>query len=316
MKLFELLTEKQLPSEAAAKQVERQKLATKIELDPKTFQDMLLHCGVATESNIKQKFNEFVSMFPKECTLLNAKRESGIGPGEILLSFIFDNITLGGKNSPIDVFMDGKPFAEAKGGSPIKSENAISNFKITKDSSKAVTQVLSDLKKFNEMYKDKTGEDLPDWKGEIACTPESLKKWRSINLSELEVDEDRVKHKPINLQLYRDGKLFKKGEDEALANIETGKKSINSILKDLINQDVTVEIDEDINTLDKIEQRWVDKAMEEYVEGKTFILFSTGKNDESKPPKIVHVGDIHRDAIGLYCTTRNQPYAKIFLGKL
>ena len=314
MKLSEILMERQLPTEEAVKFAERRKLAAKIELDDDTFQKMLAYCTSATQDNIKEGFNKFVAAFPKECALLDRRRESGIGVGEAILTFLFDNITLGGKNSPIDVFMDGSPFAEAKGGDLNKADNAICNFKITKDSAKAVTQVLADLKKFNEMYKDKTGEDLDGWRGENECTTVSLKQWRSINLTELEVDEEAIKHKPINLQLYRDGKLFRKGEDEVLANIEKNRKSVNSILKDLINQDSTIEIDEDIDTLDKIEQRWVDKVMEEYVEGKTFILFSSG--DNSKPPRVVHVGDIHRDAIGLYCTHRNQPFAKIFLDKL
>ena len=43
-----------------------------------------------------------------------------LGPGEMLAWFIFDNITLGGKNSSVDLLVDGMPFAEMKAGTITK----------------------------------------------------------------------------------------------------------------------------------------------------------------------------------------------------
>lgn len=260
----------------------------------------------ASEANFMPQFNSFVDSFPGEVSLIEKNRPDGVGPGEFTSYFIFNNIGLGGKNSPIDLFLDGKEWAEAKAGAPLGSDT-LTNFKITKDSAKAVSQIMQDLRDFNDKYLEITGEDLPGWRGESELKAEILRDWDDINLKQLAKTATDGSKKPIDLVLKKDGDLLQKGDSDPILNVKK-EKSVQP-LKNLITGGKII-VDDRIESLETIVRAWAEKAHEEYVDGKKFVLFSS---KTGKLPKCRFVGEITPDMIGLYNTHRQQPWAQVYL---
>lgn len=261
----------------------------------------------ATAANFVSSFNDFSSKFPAEASLVNKNKIDGIGTGELLSYFIFNNVGIGGKNAPIDLYLDGKEWAEAKGGAPIGSDT-LSNFKITKDSADAVNQIMSDLQAFNDKHAEITGEDLPGWTKPDELKAEVLRSWSDINLADMAKDAKGGSKKPIGLTLKKDGNLVQKGDDEPILNVKKDKSI--APLRNLIDGAGKIVVDSRIETLDKIISAWAEKAHEEYVAGKRFVLFSA---KSGKPTTARYVGMITPDMIGLYNTHRQQPWAEIYL---
>lgn len=263
----------------------------------------------ASDSSIMSAYNSFVSNFPKEAKAIDRMKPEGVGPGELILYFVFDNVGIGGKNAPIDIYLDGKEYAEAKGGKTKDGGKALTNFKITKDSAKAVTQLLKDLEEFNDKHMEITGEDLPGWRGANELTQKTLLSWVDIDLKKMAAEMKGGSKKPIDLILKKDGDITRKGESDAVVNVMT-TKSIAPLRK-LIDASSTAAVEDKISTLDKIVKRWVSKAFEEYVDGKKFALFLVGQGD--KAPAMKHFGKLTQDMVGLYTTHRNQPWAEVYL---
>lgn len=288
----------------AGKQKGREALLKAAGLSAQDFAKMQPYFKKATAGNLMPAYNAFIDAFPAAASKLNATKPEGVGPGEMVLYFVFDNIGIGGKNSSIDIYLDGKEFAETKGGRK-RGGSELNNFKVTKDGDKAVTQLLKDLAKFNDKHEEITGEELPDWKGSGAATTDSLRAWKKIDLKKLAKETAGGSKKNIDLVLKKDGDLLRKGETDPLMNVKTGK-SITPIKK-LISGDGAVAVDDAISTIDKIEQRWVEQAFSDYIEGKRFVLVETGNL------KIRFFGKLTKDMLGLDYTNRNQPYAVVNL---
>jgi hypothetical protein len=260
----------------------------------------------ASVTSFISTFNAFVDAFPAETGLIEKSRPDGTGPGEFTAYFIFNNIGVGGKNAPIDLYLDGKEWAEAKAGAPI-GDDTLSNFKITKDSAEAVTQIMQDLKDFNDKYAQITGEDLPDWRSASELKTDTLRDWADINLKDLAKDNKDGSKKPIDLILKKDGDLLQKGDEEALLNVKKDKST--APLKALISGGKVV-VDDRLESLETIVKAWAEKAHEEYVDGKRFVLFAS---KSGKLPRCRFVGNITADMIGLYNTHRQQPWAEVYL---
>jgi hypothetical protein len=256
----------------------------------------------ASAANIKDDYNKFLKAFPSEARAINALKPDGIGPGEILLYFVFDNVGIGGKNAPIDIYIDGREFAEAKAGG--RSGTTLTNFKITKDSDKAVTRVLKDLEDFNDSYHEIHGEDLPGWRGANELKPNTLRGWVGIDLKDM-ADSSTGSKKAIDLVLKTDGDLMRKGSSDPIVNVKTA--TTIAPIKKLISADSKVAVDAKISTLDKIVKRWVDQAFDDYVGGKKFALM------DKDTLEIKHFGELTKDMVGLYTTHRNQPWAEVYL---
>lgn len=293
----------------ASKQKGRTQIATAIELSGEELSKVSDYFTKATPSNIMVKYNKFLTDFPVVAKAIDKIKPEGVGPGEFILYFLFDNIGIGGKNAPIDVYMDGKEWAEAKGGDPVGS-NTLTNFKITKDSSKAVTQLMSDLEAFNTSYSEITGDDLEGWRGANELTTNTLRKWASINLSKLAKESTGGSKKPINLVLKKDGDLLRKGDEDPVMNVNKAK-SVAPIKKLISGEGAEVAVDKSIDTLDKIVKKWAETAYNDYASGKRFLLFVGSKG--SRLPMMKYNGHLSKDMIGLYMTHRNQPWAEVYL---
>ena len=263
----------------------------------------------ATDANMKNHYNNFLAAFPKEAKAIDRLKPDGVGPGELILYFVFDNVGIGGKNAPIDIYLNSKEYAEAKGGDTREGGNILTNFKITKDSAKAVTQLMRDLEDFNAKHSEITGEDLPGWRGANELTPKTLISWADIDLKEMAASNKEGSKKPIDLVLKKNGDLIRRGVDDPIVNVKTDKSV--APIKKLIDASSKVAVDDKISTLDKIVKRWVDQAFIDYVEGKKFVLFLGAKGD--RLPQMKFIGQLTKDIVGLYCTHRNQPWAEVYL---
>lgn len=290
-------------SSPAAKKAGRQSIAKAAAIKPDVFSQMAPYFKKATTANIQRAYNDFVGAFPAAAEAINALKPDGVGPGEMVLYFVFDNVGIGGKNAPIDIYLDGKEFAEAKMGKR-RGTDGLCNFKITRDSDKSVTMVMKDLEDFNDAYSSITGEDLEGWRGPNELSVKTIGALRDIDLKVLAADSKGGSKKAINLILKKDGDLLRKGSDEPIVNINK-TKSIAPI-KSLINGDADVTVDSKIDTFTKIEKRWVDQAFIDYIDGKKFALF----DDKLR---MRFFGALTKDMVGLYMTHRNQPFAEVYL---
>lgn len=251
--------------------------------------------SVATLQNFRSCFNNFVTHYPLVARRISDYRPDGIGPGEMIAWFIFDNITLGGKSALQDLLADGIPFAEMKGGTPNKSLGTLDNFKITRDSDDAVNQLISDMDEFNTAYKKLTGHDLEGWYSASEVKTSCLSKWASIDLTDMEPAE--LRPKPVVIQ--PDGSIT---DDTGNFIGHVSDPAIGSMLQQsllLSGPEYTLGRTRDIVV------RWAKTAMENYVEGKTFALVN------SRTLELQHFGPINLQQIDLYCIHRNQPWARI-----
>ncbi|MBT9137643.1 MAG: hypothetical protein DDT31_00181 [Syntrophomonadaceae bacterium] len=294
---------------SAAKYRGRQQIAAAAAIDQQTFSMVATQFTRATATNILQKYNTFLAEYPSVAKTIDKIKPDGIGPGEFILYFLFDNVGIGGKNAPIDVYLNGEEWAEAKGGDPIDGGNTLTNFKITKDSSKAVTQIMKDLEDFNVTYNEITGEDLPGWRGANELTTNTLRSWVDINLTTLSRETAVGSKKPINMVLKTDGDLFRKGDEDPVINVNKTKST--AAIKKLISDDNEVVVDKSVDTLEKIVRKWASAAYDDYAAGKRFLLFVGSKG--TRLPVMKYNGYLSKEMIGLYATHRNQPWAEVYL---
>ena len=73
---------------------------------------------------------------------------TGFGPGEILLYFLCDTVTLSGFKSQIDAHVDGKPLAEIKAVRPSNKPNWYYDFRFGADASEPNHQFLFEVRNF------------------------------------------------------------------------------------------------------------------------------------------------------------------------
>jgi hypothetical protein len=243
-------------------------------------------------------FNEFVTAFPSQSKAINALKSDGVGPGEMLAYFIFDNIGVGGKNASIDLMIDGSPFAEVKGGNA-SSGSKIDDFKLSKDGDPAVTGLLKDLSKFNDKHAEITGELLPGWDNVSEIPATKLRSWRDIDLEELAKNSTGGSKTDISLILKKNGDLLRKGETDPIMNVKTGKST--APIKKLIDGSTKAAVDASISTIDKIEERWAEAIIKGYAKDKNFALL------DSKTLKLVFFGRLKKNMLGILRTTRGQP---------
>lgn len=272
-----------------------------------SLEDAAEHFINATHENFKDSFNKFVKAFPEASEKISKNRPDGIGPGEMLAWFIFDNITLGGKNSSVDLLVDGMPFAEMKAGTITKKTNTLDYFKIAKDTDPSVNLILNDLVKFNEMHSAITGNDLPGWEGVSSIKVTALALWESINLTVLQRITPAAKKRKY-VPIDPDGTVLHVNEESRVGSIDDPDLAIK--LKALLAEETPVRVDKTIDTLRKIVDRWKTQVFTDYVGGKTFALIDTSTFT------MHHFGGISPNVLGLYRVHRNQPWARIYLDKL
>lgn len=290
-------------SSPAAKAKGRSAICFAVGITDELYTAMQPYFKKATAANVLTGYNAFLKAFPKEAKAINALKPDGVGPGELIFYFVFDNVGIGGKNASIDIYIDGKEWAEAKAGG--RSGTTMNNFKLGRDSDKSVTQIMKDLEDFNDMYLSIHGEDLPGWRGANELTVNTLRSWADIDLKQKAADSKGGSKKSVDLILKKDGDLLRKGEEDPIMNVNKAKSV--APLKKVISGDAKVAVDDKISTLQKIIDRWKDLVFQEYVGSKRFAIL------DKNTLELKHFGELTKDMVGLYTTHRNQPWAEVYL---
>jgi hypothetical protein len=276
-----------------AKKAGRATIAKIAEFPPATVQKMQAFIGKKATSpdQMMKVFNAFVDAFPKEARIISTNRNQQVGPGELVFYYVFDNIGVGG-NQNIDLFLNGKPFAEVKAGDVMtrRGEKCVEKFELSPGNHPAVRKILKAFKDFNEAYKDENdGDDLPGWESEDHVNISPLFKWRDLSLSG---------SGGMDLTLKTSGDLLKKGEDDPVLNVNKAKSV--APLKKLLDEPAEAA---DIN--DAIDD-WAETIGDTYVKDKLFFLLDNSKM------RCVYAGNITSDNLDLMAIWRGRPIARVY----
>jgi hypothetical protein len=259
---------------------------------------------VATHKNFQARYNAFVDAFPEEAKRLSDHRPDGVGPGEMVAWFVFDNLTLGGKNSSIDLLIDGKPFAEMKGGAYTISSNSLDNFKLSKDGDQAVIQLLADLELFNSTYRKITGYNLSQWTpGKVGL--KVLRTWENIDLIELAKIHRGPARERMMLPIDPNGDVWSLDAEQRVTNL--GAPDALRKITEIVQSDRRIAVDSNVSTLSKIIERWRKQVFADYLDGKKMALVN------NKTMRMEFFGHLTEEMVGLYCVGRNQPWARVNL---
>ena len=262
------------------------------EISPAVVKKMAAYIGKKAKSpeQVMRDFNAFVEAFPKEARIISTNRNQQVGPGELVFYYIFDNIGVGG-NQNIDLFIDGKPFAEVKAGDVMTrdGQRCVEKFELSPGNHPAVRKILKDIKAFNEAYRDENdGEDLPGWKSEDTVNTTPLTKWRDIELSGAG---------GLELKLKQSGDLVK-DEDEVVLNVNKARSV--APLKKLLDEP------SDNVGIRSIIDEWAESIGKTYVKDKLFFLL------DNKKMTCVYAGEITADKLDLLAIWRGRPIARVY----
>jgi hypothetical protein len=252
------------------------------------------------DRNVKTVYNTFVTSCPDEAARINEQRPDGVGPCELITAFVADNVTLGGKNSPIDFYRDGKPWAEGKAGRLNVRLQALEDFKITSDSSSATVSLMSDLTYLNEVHTERTGTSLPGWRGPGALSASTLNSMSDFSLSTLPPVVGS-----ITFKLMPCGTVSLPGQGVVGNIYEDGVRC----LLNLIGEATPSPIDPERTTYRQVVTRWVSKAFDDYLQDKKMALFN------SATLQMMYFGKLDPSQVDLLRTHRQQPWARVHLKK-
>ena len=234
----------------------------------------------ANINTFKKQVNKFVDNNPSFAKALYEKTiedhyPKGIGPGEILCDFIFDDVNLGGGSESVDLLKGSTPFAEVKAGELRKAQNAITNFKFGTDGANAYLELVDDLKKFVNYYNDQIDPDNPikiEKYSEISSSTMNMLRQLG-DLSEIKSDFPK---KGIPMSLKKGGDINVQSKN--VTNID--KETLPADLKDVYNHaGGLVTVDETISSMDKIEMKWKESILKSEIGDKPFIFFDNSKKD-------------------------------------
>ncbi len=278
-----------------AKKAGRATIAKIAEFSPVTLKKMQPYIGkkATSAAQMMKDYNAFVEAFPKEARIISTNRNQQVGPGEMVFYFIFDNIGVGG-NQNIDLFLNGKAFAEVKAGDVIARRGAkcVEKFELSPGNHPAVRKILKAMKDFNAAYKEENdGDDLPGWKSEDDINISPLLKWRDIKLSGTG---------GLDLTLKPSGDLVKKDEDDAVLNVNKAKSV--APLKKLLDEPT------DVKSMDEIIDEWAQAIADTYVNDKLFFFLDNNKMT------CFHVGKVTADNLDLMAIWRGRPIARVYPG--
>ena len=291
------------PQNPSVKKIGREELADAVNLPLRKLKPLFVKAEPGT---FLANYNSFVSKYPAEAKVISGLRPDGVGPGELIAWFVFDNIQLGGKNSSIDLVIDDVGFAEVKGGAYEVSTHALCGFKITKDSDPAVNLLARDLDEFNATYCKITGSPLTGWNpGNILTT--TLRSWEKIDLKKAAKQYAGPIRGSIRLTVHANGDVYQDGNDTTLGNWQD--KSFQEQLRKFMLSDIKIAVNNHTSTLQRVIGRWKQQAYTDYLKGKRFALVNTASL------KMEYLGELTVEMIGLYRIARNQPQARIFLPK-
>lgn len=236
-------------------------------------------------SNIKDKINFFVESFPLESKKLLNVSPSGLGPGEILLYFLCDDLVLSGFKSQIDASINGKPFAEVKAVRPSNKPDWYYDFRFGVDASEANHQFLSDV---NNFVNHTNNPALLE--SELEITRTKISELRKISLN---VDEFSLNLRIINGEIYVGAKRICKRSDIDFA----------SKIQDVLDK-ASIKTP---NVFNEIEDRYFESVINSPIGNHDFIFF------DRNSAKCIYYGKIKQDMLAIERITQGKikPFIKL-----
>lgn len=236
-------------------------------------------------TDIKSKINLFVESFPLEAKTLLNMSISGFGPGEILLYFLCDNLTLSGFKSQIDASVNGKPFAEVKAVKPSNKPNWYYDFRFGVDASEPNHQFLFEVRNFvNHTNNPALLEN------ELEITRTKITELRKIALN---VDEFSLNLKVINGDVYANNtKICKRSDIDFASKIQEAMDKVSSKTP---------------SYFEEIEDRYFNSVVNSPIGSHDFIFF------DRTTAKCIYLGKITKDMLAIERITQGKikPFVKL-----
>lgn len=235
--------------------------------------------------NVPDKINYFVESFPIESKRLLNLSVSGLGPGEILLYFLCDNLTLSGYKSQIDASVDGSEFAEVKAVLPSNKPNWYYDFRFGVQASEPNHQLLLDVRNFVNHT-----NNPALLANELEVTRTKISELRKI---ELDVDEYSLPLKVIDGFIYvGQDRLCKRSDVDFARRIQEAfdTKSYKTP-----------------NHFSAIEDRYFNAVLASPIGNHDFIFF------DRNSAKCIYFGKLERDMLAIERITQGKikPFVKL-----
>ena len=270
------------------KEAERQQLERSIGADAYTIDTLRSFCTKATPESIRPVYTRFVSVCQKEALSISASRASQVGPGEMVFSYLFDNVTVG-SNQPIDLFIDGNPFAEVKACSVTRT--TIGDVEISPGDSRATAQLRSGLEQLNTLYTAEQGTSLPGWTGSSEVKGSLIKSWKNVS----------VTSQTVTYRFSSSGHVVDTAGNRVLSLKHQGWHQKL--------QEMVASASSKTASFSDVENQWRSTVGATYLYGKRFILLN--RDDLT----YLHDGPLTEANIGLLRVTRGRPKAVFYLKK-
>ena len=227
--------------------------------------------------NLPAKINYFVESFPLESKKLLDLSINGLGPGEILLYFLCDNLSLSGFKSHIDASVNGVPFAEVKAVLSA-GPGRYCDFRFGVDASEPNHQFLFDVRNFvNHAGNPAMLEN------ELEITRTKISELRQISI---DTDEFYLNLKVLDGEIYAGPKRICKRSDIDFAC------KIQDALDNASNKTP--------NFFSEIEDRYFSQILDSQIGKQNFLLF------DRKTAKCIYFGKISKEMLSIERVTQGK----------
>lgn len=258
----------------------RTKIINELNLD-KYVQDFFFD---PAHSDIKRGINLFVEAYPIESVQILNISYNGFGPGEVLLYFLCDNLTLSGYSSQIDTFVNSSPFAEVKAIQQM-FEGVHGDFRFGGFADEANHAFLQDVRRFI----DHTGNSaiLPN---ELEISRRKITELRKIDS---EGEEFNLVLKVVNgLVFVGNTPLCKRSDIDFSSKVQFALDNLS---------------EKTPNTFSEIENKYFAKVLSTAVGQSDFLFF------DRKTARCLYFGKIGREMLSIERVTqgRIKPYINL-----
>ena len=235
-------------------------------------------------ADIKRSINLFVEAYPIESLKTLGISYNGFGPGEVLLYFLCDNLTLSGFSSQIDSHVNSTPFAEIKAVQQM-FEGVHGDFRFGGFADEANHQFLQDMRRFI------------DHTGNLAILPNELEISRK-KINELRKITSKGEEFNLTLKVV-DGTVFA-GNTPLCKRTDIDFSSKVQFALDSLSEKTP-------NTFSEIEDKYFSKVMGTSVGQSNFLFF------DRKTAKCLYFGKIRREMLSIERVTQGKikPYVNL-----
>ncbi len=237
-------------------------------------------------SDIKRSINSFVEAYPVESIWILNISYNGFGPGEVLLYFLCENLTLSGFSSQIDSFVSSTPFAEIKAVQQM-FDGVHGDFRFGGFADEANHTFLQDVRRFI----DHTANSAI-LANELEISRRKITELRKINS---DGDEFNLNLKIVNGVIFAGNTpLCKRSDIDFSSKVQFALDNLS---------------EKTPNTFSEIENKYFTKVLDTSVGRSNFLFF------DRKTAKCLYFGKISREMLSIERVTqgRIKPYINLSL---